>query len=339
MHNYSFNIIVKKNNKHLFIGLVLSGLLLLTGCNAIFEKDISEKIPQVILPTHNDTLYSNQVHFKWVEMDGADFYNLQVVRPSFNDIDAFLLDSNINAEQFYDILPPGEYQFRLRGENGGYKSLYAGPYSFYVDSVSDLSAQFVSLNSPANGVYINGLDDVLLSWQNLYAADRYEYILKIGADFNSGSALDLNLNIATLSYTAAQSFFDVEGTYFWGIRGANVSSSTAYSSRSIYVDRAAPNDPELVSPANLFTHPIADPLTLKWTTGTDPGTVHAPVYSTVEISTSETFVDITSYENITADSLSLTFPSVGNYWWRVSATDGAGNLSEFYSAERQIIVE
>lgn len=334
---YCFNIIDKKHISF-GLGILLVGLLF-QSCNAIFEKDITDDIPELFLPTDNDTIYSNKVHFKWVEMEGASFYNLQIVKPSFENISEFVLDSNINDKEFYQILEPGHYQFRLRGENGAHKSTFAGPYSIYVDSVSDLSSQFVSLVSPVDGIYSNGSSDLGLSWQNLFSADNYEYVLKIGTDFSSGSILDQDLNINTLSYIISASFFDVEGTYFWGIRGTNVTGGTPYSSRAIHIDLTRPNDPNLLSPVDGISNPVDDAITLKWTTGIDLGVVHAPVTCTVEISTSETFDDFVEVSGISSDSLEYTFPSIGNYWWRVKSEDEAGNVSEYYSLERQIIVE
>ncbi|NOQ74889.1 MAG: hypothetical protein GQ574_22940 [Crocinitomix sp.] len=340
MQIYYFNIIDKRKIKNLLrFSLVLPCLWFIIGCNAIFEKDITAETPSMILPTNNDTVYSNKVHFKWNEMEGASFYNLQIVKPSFLDINEFVLDSNINGEEFYQILPPGDYQFKLRGENGGYVSQFAGPYSIYIDSVSDLSAQFVSLVSPADNVYNNGTSNITVSWQNLFAADSYDFILKIGSDFASGSVLDQQIGINTLSHGITADQFDVEGTYFWGIKGVNVTGSSPYTYRQINVDLTAPNDPVLISPADEIVHSIDDPITLKWSTGIDPGSVNSLVVSAVEISTTPTFIDYVEFDNITTDSLVYTFPSIGDYYWRVKADDEAGNFSEFYSAQYLIIVE
>lgn len=340
MQTYYFNIIDKKRIRSgLRFGLLVMSLWLIVSCNAIFEKDITAETPLLILPTDNDTVYSNKVHFKWNEMEGASFYNLQIVKPSFVDITEFVLDSNIIGEEFYEILPPGNYQFQLRGENGGYVSQFAGPYSIYVDSVLDLSEQFVSLVSPADEIYGNGTDNLTVTWQNLFAADSYDFILKIGSDFESASVLNQQFGINTLSQLITSDYFDVEGIYFWGIKGVNITGSSPYTFRQINIDLTAPNNPDLISPVDDVVHPIDDPITLKWSTGVDPGSVNATVLSTLEISTSPTFIDFVAFDNLSADSLVYTFPTIGDYYWRVKADDEAGNFSEFYSEERSIIVE
>lgn len=335
---FSFNIIAK-NKRSFSLVFYFTLILTLSGCNDIFETDISTVSPTVILPTPNDTVYSNNVHFKWSELEGASFYNLQIVSPSFADIDAFILDSNINAEQFYQILSPGAYEFQIRGENGGYISMYAGPFAFYVDSVLDLASQFVSLNTPSDNIYINGYDNLTVTWQNLFAADSYDFILKKGDDFNSASISDQVVGITTLSHTIIASFFDVEGVYFWGIRGVNLLGTSPYSSRQINIDKTRPNDPELVSPETETTHPALSSLTFKWLKGIDPGTVHAQVTSTLEISTTESFIDYTEFSGINSDSLVYTFPLAGDFWWRVKLVDAVGNQSEFYSLANHVIIE
>lgn len=338
MLNYYFNIIAKKSNKiALPIGLLL--VLLITGCNAIFEEDISSETPSVIIPTNNDTVYTNLVHFKWEEMEGAAFYRLQLVQPSFSDIETFVLDSAIGAEEFYSVLDPGAYEFRLRGENGAYESFYSDPYSLYIDSVSDLSEQYVSLLAPADELFTNGETGILCSWQNLYAANTYEFILKTGATFETGSVLIQVADIATLAQSISSDDLVVEGTYFWGVRAFNETSTSPYSYRQINLDLTAPNDPNLISPANLATFSVDEDVVFKWTTGTDPGSVNSTVYSGIEISTDPDFGTFDEYLLITIDSLTQSFNTAGSYYWRVKANDAAGNLSEFYSESRQIIVE
>lgn len=340
MENYFFNITDKNRTKKWCIGILALTLSFLNqSCNSIFEKDISDEKVNVIIPTDNDTLFSNQVHFKWEEIKGADFYNLQIVKPSFADIDQFVLDSNIAGDESYQILAPGNYEFKIRGENGAHVSEFTKPVAIYVDSVSDLSEQFVSLISPADAIFTNGLDAISIAWQNLFAAEHFEYYLKVGESFETGSTIDQNLNIASLSYLISSENFSVENVYHWGVRGVNTTSSSAFSSRSIYVDLTSPNSPTLLLPADEEIVDVDEEVTLKWTTGIDPGTIHSPVSTTVEIATTELFTDFITFSGITSDSLNHTFTTAGDYWWRAKTEDQVGNISEFYSVERKIIVE
>lgn len=340
MERYSFSTIAKKRTSSslaCFVGLIVA--FAMVSCNEIIEKDISDEVVEMVIPTKNDTLLTNQIHFKWLKMDGADFYNLQMVKPTFSDIQQFVLDSNIAGNESYQIVSPGQYTFKIRGENGAYQSKYTEPFTIYVDSVSDLSAQFVSLISPADEIYSNGTADIAIAWQNLFSADKYEYILKSGASFETGSTIDQNLDIAGLSYTISADNLTAENIYYWGIKGVNTTSSSAYSYRKIYVDLTRPNTPTLIAPADMTTVDVDEEITLKWNTGTDPGTVHSAVSSTVEISTTATFDAVSIVSGITVDSLNYTFAATGDYWWRVKTEDAVGNVSEFYSVERKISVE
>jgi hypothetical protein len=336
MQNSYFNIIVKNNNKRWFILMILP---LLVSCNAIFEKDISSETPEMIIPTSNDTLYSNQVHFKWEEVEGASHYRLQLVQPTFENIDAFILDSAIGNTEFYQVLEPGEYSYRLRAENGGYESFYSEPRKIYVDSVSDLSDQYIALMAPVDNIFTNATEAIVCSWQNLYAANSYSFVLKIGATFETGSVLTFNSDIATLAQVISVEDLAVEGTYFWGVSATNESSTSPYTYRQINVDLTPPNDPALVSPADLSTFGVDEDFTLKWSTGTDPGTVNADVFCGVEISTDPDFGSFDEYNNITSDSLEVSFSTADTYYWRVKADDAAGNFSEFYSPTGEFIVE
>ncbi len=339
MENYYSSITVKNKLRRCFLSLFALLVFGLNSCNVIFEEDISGETVEIVIPTNNDTIFSNNVQFKWKPINGASFYNLQIVKPSFDDIETFILDSNVIGDEFFQILEPGDYAYTITAENSGYRSLTTESITFYVDSVANLESQFVSLVSPVNEIFINGESNINLSWQNLFAADRYEYVLRIGETFETGSSLDQDLNVNTLSYTIESTNFASEGTYFWGIRGVNLTSSSTFSSRQINVDKTRPNNPVITSPMDGVTLPITDAVVLKWTTGTDPGVVNSPVFSTVEIAMTETFDSFVEFAGITSDSLVYTFPSVGNYWWRVKTDDAVGNASEFYSEERMIIIE
>ncbi len=340
MENYFSNIIAKKRGSQLVLTLVtVASLLSIASCNAVFEKDITDSEVTLIIPTQNDTVEANQVHFKWVTVQGADYYNLQIVKTAFDDIDDFVLDSNVVGEEFYQVLAPGNYEFKIRAENGAYQSEYTAPRKIFVDTVSDLSGQFISLISPSNAFYSNGSSNINVAWQNLFAADKYEYTLKVGETYEGGSIIDQDLDVTALSYVITATNFSVEGIYHWGIRGTNNTSASLVSSRSIYIDKTAPNSPTAISPATMTTIDVGDEATMKWTTGIDPGAVNSTVFSTVEISETEGFEDFDAFPTITSDSLSYTFGTEGTYYWRVRADDAVGNSSEFYSTARQIIVE
>lgn len=331
MVNYYFNTIGR--NKAAFLAFVL--LLGASSCKDFVEEDISDKSVQMIIPTANDTIESNVVHFKWEELEGADNYRIQLVSSSFTNLNTFILDSLISGTEYYYSLNPGEYEFKIRGENSAYESNYAGPYAFVVDSVSDLGGQTVPLISPADAIYSNALD-LTLNWQTIFAAETYEVQVRSGNDFdNSPTILQTATGIYGSSYTTTGNTFFNEGQYSWGVRAINSSSQSNYSSRVINIDATNPNDVSLTSPADAFNN-LDDTVVFKWSSGVDPGTVNSPLTYEFELANNAGFSSPAIY-NPTADSLQLILSS-GTHYWRVYAKDEAGNQSANYSSEYSIVI-
>ena len=310
-------------------------MIIASSCKDFVEEDISDKMVQMIIPTVNDTIESNVVHFKWEDLEGADNYRIQLVSPSFTNLNAFILDSLISGTEYFYSLNPGEYEFKIRGENSAYESNYMGPFAFVVDSVSDLANQSVPLVSPVDAIYSNALD-LTLNWQTIFAAESYEVQVRSGNDFdNSPTILQTATGIYGASYTTTGNTFLNEGQYSWGVRAVNSSSQSDFSSRVINIDATNPNDVSLISPIDAFNN-IDDTAVFYWTTGTDPGTVNSPLTFEFELSTDIGFSSPTIY-NPTVDSLELIL-STGTYYWRVYAKDEAGNQSANYSSEYSIVI-
>ena len=327
MQKYYFNTIIK-------LSLCASVLLNFTSC----VKDISKEELVLILPTDGHTYTTNNVHFKWREVEKAEGYRLEIVKPSFANIQEFVLDSVIEGTEFYEILSPGEYQFQIRAENSAYETNYVGPYTIKLDSVTDLSNQSILLTAPLN-MYATNTEIVNCSWQSVYAADYYQFQLRSGLDFEGSVIVPHNqTDIYSINYTIPSEFL-IEGEYSWGIKAHNQNSSSAYSSRSFIIDKTLPNDVSLISP-------LADAIetnttvVFKWDSGIDPGTVNTPVSAKIEISNNNSFSSIYhSAENIVSDSLELEFDGTGDYWWRVMLLDEAGNQSENYLEERKVTIQ
>jgi len=333
METYCFSII-GKIKRGTFLLLIVP-LLLLNACKDIVEEDISKEFVNIILPTANDTITTNNVHFKWGIMEGADAYRLQVVEPSFSNINTFELDSLITGNEFFHVLSPGSYQFQIRGENSAYESVYNIPYTFVVDSISDLSNQAIPLVTPTADLYSNA-DNFTFSWLSVYAADYYEFQLRSGADFDASSTtLHTASSIYSTSYSTTTGVFSTEAAYSWGVKAINQSSSSAFTSRSLYIDLTNPNDVILSLPTDAFSN-VNDTVDFSWSSGTDPGTINSPISYVMELSTDVAFGTFTEYPT-TVDTMRLIL-ATDTYYWRVKALDEAGNQSAFYSPEYSVIV-
>lgn len=322
-----------------FLSIVIVLVVLVSSCKAVFEEDITDKIVTVILPLDDDTLNFNNIHFKWNEVEGASSYKLEIVSPSYSEIKKFELDSTIMSTEFYQVLQPGDYEFRLRAENGGYKGKYSKIHHFYVDSVLDLSNQSILIIAPSNNQYLDGNSDISMTWQNLYAADSYNFLLKYGEDFESSSIIDQELGIATLIKNVSSDYLLLEGKYYLCVSAINETSNSLYSYRTVLIDKTKPNTPDLISPATETSLTVGDDQVFKWNTGIDPGTINSTVYTEFQLSNSESFIEFVSTTNITVDSISYNFDSAGEYYWRVKSFDEVGNQNNEFSEVRTIIVE
>ncbi len=109
-----------------FYSLVVTLVFLLTfiSCDEIFEEDISEDSIVVYSPKDNIVINDTVVTFYWDPMDYADQYNLQVVSPSFDSMKYLAIDSIVEVNSISFSLTDGDYEWRVKAENGYYETDY-----------------------------------------------------------------------------------------------------------------------------------------------------------------------------------------------------------------------
>ena len=303
---------------------IILASLLFVSCEKIVAEDISNDLPIVILPTQNDTVQTNPVHFKWEEMEGATKYHLQVVSPSFTSINEYSIDSIIEGTNFFISLDSNEYEMKLTALNAGYESLTTTPIKFWVGVQPSSSSGNVVLSTPDDMEYVNGTFDGQFSWNSLTSATSYEFSLRQGTNFSTGTVLDAQNGISTLIYSSGSLF--TEGVYSWGVKAyLNGGTETIYSTRKLYVDLTDPNTAVLSAPAD-FSLQNQGVITFTWSNGTDPGTVHAPVNSLIQIATDTGFTNVVQSQSVQLNTVDITL-GTGTYYWRVTNTDDAGNTT------------
>lgn len=300
---------------------ILFMTLLATSCEKIVAEDITDETPILILPTVNDTVDSNPVHFKWEEIAGASKYHLQVVSPSFSAINQFSLDSVITGTNFYFDLDSNEYELKLTALNGGYESNTLGPVKFWVGVQSSGTSTNVVVNSPVDNSYVNASFNGQFVWSSLTGATNYEFSLREGASFSTGTIVDGQNNISTTSYSTASVLS--EGEYFWGVKAYFGTTETPFTTAHFYVDEFDPNVAVLSSPADL-SFDFAGNIVFTWGNGTDIGIIQSPVTSRLEIATDTGFGTIIESVDVIGNSATVNLVS-GTYFWRVTNTDEAGN--------------
>lgn len=309
---------------------ILLGTVLLSSCDKIVADDITAETPVLILPTVDDTVGVNPVHFKWEAMEGATKYHLEIVSPSFDAIEAFALDSVISGTDFYFALDSNEYELKLTALNGGYESQVLGPIKFWVgvsSSSGGTGNSSVILTSPADQAYENAQFNNQFSWSPVSSATSYEFSLRQGTSFETGLVVNNQNNVSTPTYLVPGGAL-LEGEYFWGVKAYVNGVESPFAVHQLFIDTTDPNDAILGVPMDLSLV-TAGTINFAWNSGSDPGSINSPVTSILEISTDAGFSTLVANTpiNVIGNSTTVSLTGSGVYYWRVTNQDAAGNVS------------
>lgn len=316
---------MKKLNKFLFIITILC-----FACDDILEEDITNDSVQIINPTEGYINQGNTVAFSWQVLDGAGNYRIQII----NDLQVKLVDSSITSNQFTYNLNPGDYQWRIKGENFAYQTAYNFPVNFFVESSEDLSNQNIVLLTPSEDFYTNSTN-IILTWEGISSADSYH--LDLIKNLGGQQTVLQQSNITDTNFTLNNSQLDEDAEYLWSIKAINSISETPFSERSIFLDTTQPNQPSLVSPVDQESMSSLT-VTFNWLNGTDTGNVQSDIFNTIEIASDISFNTLINSAEIDINSFQYTFSNSGTYYWRVKASDVASNTSD-NSIIRTLIIQ
>lgn len=301
-----------------FILLFFTGFLL--SCDDILEEDITNDLITVTYPVNNEIIEGNIVSFQWNKLDGADDYRVQIFSASQN----MVLDSLVSTNSLSYFLNPGDYQWRVRGENFAYQTAYTFPFNFSLIETNDLTNQTVQLISPSEGIYTQQTTPVF-TWVNINAADYYQFEL---VDITNGNQIiHQETEINDTSFNLEFGIITQDGKYEWKVKALNEESESDFSTRIFYVDRTNPNQPQNILPENNTSATIGNEIEFEWSISNDPGVVTSPITYTIEISTNQSFSNIIETSGTPTNDYQYTFTTAGDYYWRVKAIDLAGNIS------------
>lgn len=299
---------------------LLSLILVITSCDDIFEKDITNDTIQTISPSNEAVVESNVVNFQWNSLEGADKYRIQLIASN----QAIVLDSLVSKTNLTFPLTQGEYQWKVRGENFAYQSSYSTLLNLTVMETSNLANQQVVLSSPSNGFYTND-SNLTCSWLSINKAEFYDLEL---INMTKGQTVVYQLsNITNTSATLNNTILSQDAEYQWKIRAVNNTSKTAFSSRSFSLDKVNPNQPQNNLPANNSVKVANQSIIFDWVSPTDTGTTQSPIAYSIEFSNSNAFTTIIQTSNSSTTTFSQIFTLSGEYYWRIKASDVAGNSS------------
>jgi hypothetical protein len=304
--------------------IFIVSFLAFTSCENFISPNLKKKEVVVLAPGEGVHLTTNAVDFWWEELKGAEYYDLQIVSPSFSAVQKMVLDTPVIDNHFVFQLQPGTYQWRVRGTNNASSTAYITRTlyvdSIYVDSTSSLTTQTVLLSSPTDNYLSNSLSQIF-RWDPLYSAE--EYRIQIINQLNGSTVTDAIVEVDTFSYTLSA------GTFKWQVRAQNATSNTAFSSRIIRIDVTAPIVSSPSSPATGSS--IVNPVTLQWTRFTGTMADSLFIYS-------DSLISAPVYNELHNDTSFVFSGTPGeDYFWRLRSADSAGNHSGYSSLFKFIL--
>ena len=115
--------------------MLLAVGIILNSCTTFFEKSIANNRVILDAPGANALLNSYNVLFHWQPVPNALSYELQIVTPSFDSINSYVLDSTIKSIQFPFTLKPGRYSWRVMAMNGSSNTAFS-TFNFKIDTAA-----------------------------------------------------------------------------------------------------------------------------------------------------------------------------------------------------------
>ncbi|MBC7912841.1 MAG: hypothetical protein H7Y07_01845 [Pyrinomonadaceae bacterium] len=298
-----------------FLFTILSSLV---SCKEIIEPSIANKNVVLLAPSNNVESIQYNLSF-WIEpLDDALFYRLQIVAPQFDSINKLIVDTLINSNKFSLNIDPGNYQWRVRAENGSSKTSFSDPRSFTI-LLSSITAQKIRLISPSTN-FIATQSPISFKWERIFGAGNYRLQIDT-ANFIDESKLYYNQ--VTPNIQAALSF-STDKSYQWRVRAETTTEQSQWSEVNLFIyDHTPPSKVVLISPQK--DQQIILPVILQWN-----AVASARKYKLFVFKSDAT----TPYDNtfpvlLTTTSYSFNKGSINEtIYWKVSAIDEAGNEGE-----------
>lgn len=289
----------------LFAGLFCS----LFACEEILlEDDISDKNVTLVAPMNNAQFSHTGIALTWEPVENAGKYRLQIATPDFTNPMQIVLDTLISRTNFTTQLNLGNYEWRVRAQNGSYNTPYSSRF-FSVLNNEDFQNNVVNLSSPTNNLITRTAAQNLV-WQSVLGANSYQVQVY---DSNNNAIHDQTVTTTFYNYTFP------EGNYQWRVRAGNGSQYTLYSSRSILVDTTPPNTPVLTAPANNSTVSETT-VNFQWNRTPVAGSAEK---DSIYIFTNAALTNL-QFKNVATTPFTTTL-GAGTYYWYVKGFDQAGN--------------
>jgi hypothetical protein len=282
---------------------------------------LSSPVPAPIPFLPENGIHVSKVRLCWENSKAADNFEIQTDIPSkFWRPFRFTYLTWFSTENFLDLpldnLQDGNYIWRVRAWRSGSCSPWSEVYTFVLDRHVTTPLPL----SPDNGCNI-GRNLVTFTWNQVEdVTPPVEYEVQVSADSDFKSYLS--------SGWLAWRIWDLElpeGVYFWRIRAKdNLGNLSEFSSsRCLRVDLTPPAAPRLVYPPS-GSWLTSTPVILSWEEVKDNS---SPVVYMVLVDDAPDFSSPNLVVQTVSNSITVSSIADGTWYWRVIATDNAGNRS------------
>lgn len=302
---------------YIILCLKVCFLLGLTGCSEIFVEDFSDKTLLLTSPADGIRTTNRMVTFSWDAISSDAQYRIRVVKGTFTQTEALLVDSTITETSWDRLFDLGSYQWQLEAFNAE-SSVFSTVRTFNIDTASSLSQSKIILLSPIENSASNQLN-IPFNWEKDTLAEDYRF--EIREDQIGGNLYEVQI----ISSNAVEFSFQDEGIYFWGVQGqSQFAPPTEFSYSKITVDSTPPSKPVLNTPSSKTTV-NSFPLVFNWSRpiqglSAEVDSIHIFSVSGVDTNYSYRKELPWSTKTFSADTL----PN-GDYFWLVQSFDRAGN--------------
>lgn len=121
---------ISKSRISILVSLIIG---LISSCSDMYEQDISKKTVDLIAPMDSLQTALLDHHFWWEQTDGAESYEIAIVRGEFSAAVQLITDTVIQENSYFQSLSPGQFQWRVKALNNAYESPYS-TNSLFIDS-------------------------------------------------------------------------------------------------------------------------------------------------------------------------------------------------------------
>ena len=116
---------MKTKRMKIWFGILSGAVLLLAGCDDIFERDLTGCLVQQLAPGDSVTTPVARQLLLWEPLKGATAYRLRIVTTDFQCSEACLLDTLVTGCRYEYVFQPGVYAWGIRAEN----SVWSGEFA------------------------------------------------------------------------------------------------------------------------------------------------------------------------------------------------------------------